>query len=133
MHTMYDYITHIKGIEYILALMCIAGYLLFSEVLKARPFATVKSGGKEDLEYMRQMGSKGVWKTVGRIVVAPFIGIAYVVMLPAAFFSALAAEVGSRTVKLAARSASFTWAPTVAYLTGRKRKKANQKKQEEKK
>ena len=65
MHTMYDYITHIKGVEYILALACIAGYLLFSEVLKARPFATVKSGGKEDLEYMRQMGSKGCGRRWG--------------------------------------------------------------------
>jgi len=131
MHTMYDYITHIKGVEYIIAIMFIAGYILFSEVLKAKPFATVKDGGREDLDYMRQKGTKELFKTLGRIVAAPFIGIAYVVMLPAAFFSALGTEVGGRAMKLAAKSASFTWAPTVAYLTGRKRKKASRKKQEE--
>jgi hypothetical protein len=132
MYTLYDFMTHIKGVEYILALMCIAGYILFSEVLKPKPFATLKSTGKEDLEYARKVGYRGIMKTVGKIAAAPFIGIAYVVMLPFAFVAALGTEVGGRVMSLAGRSAAFGWSPVASYLTGKRHKKES-KKQEEKK
>ena len=132
MHTLFDFMTHIKGIEYILALMFIAGYILFSEVLKAKPFATLKSNGKEDLEYARKVGYRGIMKTMGKIAAAPFIGIAYVVMLPFAFVAALGTEVGGRVMSLAGSTAHFGWRPVASYLTGKKHKKES-KKQEEKK
>ena len=132
MYTLYDFMTHVKGIEYLLALMFIAGYILFSEVLKPKPFATLKSTGKEDLEYARKVGSRGIMKTMGKIAAAPFIGIAYVVMLPFAFVAALGTEVGGRVISLAGRSADFGWRPVASYLTGKKHKKES-KKQEEKK
>ena len=132
MHTLFDFMTHIKGVEYILALMFIAGYILFSEVLKPKPFATVKSDGRDDLEYVRKVGSRGIMKTMGKIAAAPFIGIAYVVMLPFAFVAALGTEVGGRVMSLAGRSADFGWRPVASYLTGKKHKKES-KKQDEKK
>jgi hypothetical protein len=132
MHTLFDFMTHIKGIEYILALMFIAGYILFSEVLKPKPFATLKSTGKDDLEYARKVGSRGIMKTIGKIAAAPFIGIAYIVMLPFAFVAALGTEVGGRVMSLVGGSAHFGWRPVASYLTGKKHKKEN-KKQEEKK
>lgn len=132
MHTLFDFMTHIKGVEYILALTFIAGYILFSEVLKPKPFATVKSTGKDDLEYARKVGSRGIMKTIGKIAAAPFIGIAYVVMLPFAFVAALGTEVGGRVMSLAGRSTAFGWRPMESYLTGKKTKKED-KKQEEKK
>ena len=132
MYTLFDFMTHIKNVEYLLALMFIAGYILFSEVLKPKPFATVKSNGRDDLEYARKVGYRGIFKTVGKIAAAPFIGIAYVVMLPFAFVAALGTEVGGRVMSLAGRSADFAWRPTAAYLTGKKTKK-DSKKQEEKK
>lgn len=132
MHTLFDFMTHIKGIEYILALMFIAGYILFSEVLKPKPFATVKSTGKDDLEYARKVGYRGIMKTIGKIAAAPFIGIAYIVMLPFAFVAALGTEVGGRVMSLAGSSAHFGWRPVASYLTGKKHKKED-KKQEEKK
>jgi len=132
MHTLFDFMTHIKGIEYILALMFIAGYILFSEVLKPKPFATLKSTGRDDLEYARKVGSRGIMKTVGKIAAAPFIGIAYVVMLPFAFVAALGTEIGGRVMSLAGSSAHFGWRPVASYLTGKKTRKQD-KKQEEKK
>ena len=132
MHTLFDFMTHIKGVEYILALMFIAGYILFSEVLKPKPFATLKSTGRDDLEYARKVGSRGIMKTIGKIAAAPFIGIAYVVMLPFAFVAALGTEIGGRVMSLAGSSAHFGWRPVASYLTGKKHKKES-KKQEEKK
>jgi hypothetical protein len=132
MHTLFDFMTHIKGVEYILALMFIAGYILFSEVLKPKPFATVKSTGKDDLEYARKVGYREIMKTIGKIAAAPFIGIAYIVMLPFAFVAALGTEVGGRVMSLAGSSAHFGWRPVASYLTGKKTRKQD-KKQEEKK
>ena len=132
MHTLFDFMTHIKGVEYILALMFIAGYILFSEVLKPKPFATLKSTGRDDLEYARKVGSRGIMKTIGKIAAAPFIGIAYVVMLPFAFVAALGTEIGGRVMSLAGSSAHFGWRPVASYLTGKKTRKQD-KKQEEKK
>jgi hypothetical protein len=128
---MYDYITHIKGVEYIISIMFIAGYILFAEVLKPRPFATVVKGGREDIEFIKRTGYRNVLKTVGKIAAAPFIGIAYVVALPFAFFGAIGSAAAGAALNAFGKTAVFGWRPTEAYLTGKK-KKEEKKKAEEK-
>jgi hypothetical protein len=127
MYTLYDYITHIKGVEYIISVMFIAGYILFAEVLKPRPFAAVINEGKNDMEFMRRTGYRNVLKTVGRIAAAPFIGIAYVVALPFAFFGAIASVAGGAALSAFGKTAAFGWRPTEAYLTGKKKKEEKKK------
>lgn len=127
MYTLVDFITHVKGIEYILSISAIAGFLIFWEVLKPRPFRTVVETGKDDLSYIEQTGGfRNVLKAAGKIVAAPFIGLAYVVMLPVGFFAALAVGAVNLALKGAAslvgKSATFEWRPVEAYLAGKKRK-----------
>lgn len=131
MYTLYDFMTHIKGVEYLLAVTFIAGYILFSEVLKARPFATLKESGKEDMEYIRRTGYRNTLRTVGKIAAAPFIGLAYVVSLPFAFAIALGQAALNGVMHLAGSSASFGWRPTEAYLAGKKKKKEEKKEETE--
>jgi len=125
MYTLVDFITHVKGIEYI---MSIATFLVFWEVLKPKPFATVLSAGKDDLEHIKQNGYRETMKFAGKIAAAPFIGAMYVVMLPVGFFFMVLAEVVNLTVKgvstLMGRDMSFDWNPVEAYFTGKKRKQA---------
>ena len=135
MYTMVDFVTHVKGVEYILSIAAIAGFLVFWEILKPRPFRTVVNTGKDDLAYIEESGGlKSVAKSVGRIAAAPFIGLAYIVMLPIGFFVALAAAVVNLAVKrvasVAGQSVTFEWRPVEAYLAGRKKKaeKAGSKK-----
>jgi hypothetical protein len=128
MYTLVDFITHVKGIEYILSLLAIAVFLVFWEFLKPRPFKTVVTTGRDDLLYIRASGGIGhLLKSVGKIASAPFIGLAYIVMLPIGFFVALAAAVVNLAVKgaaaVAGKSMTFEWRPVEAYLAGRKRKK----------
>jgi hypothetical protein len=130
MHTLYDFMTHIKGVEYILALLFIAGYILYSEVLKPKPFKTMIDTGKDDLDYLKETGYRNTLKVVGKIAAAPFIGIAYVVMLPFAFFAALGSAAMSGVMSLVGRTAVFGWRPTEAYLTGKKKKKEKKKEDE---
>jgi hypothetical protein len=127
MYTLVDFITHVKGIEYLMSVSAIAGFLIFWEVLKPRPFRTVVETGKDDLSHIEQTGGfRNVMKSVGKIAAAPFIGLAYIVMLPVGFFAALVIGAVNLAMKGAAsivgKSATFEWRPVEAYLAGKKRK-----------
>jgi len=115
---MFDFITHVKGIEYILSLTFIAGYVLFWEILKPRPFQKVKETGQEDLAYVRQNGMKNTLKLAGKIAAAPFVGLLYVILLPVGLVSALSYAVVSG---VAGKNTSFSWRPAEAYLSGKKK------------
>ncbi len=133
MFTMVDFVTHVKGIEYILSITAIAGFLIFWEVLKPRPFKTVVETGKDDLGHIEQTGGmKGIMKSVAKIATAPFVGLAYIVMLPVGFFAALGVGVVNLGMKAAAavagKSASFEWRPMEAYFSGKKKKEEAGKK-----
>jgi hypothetical protein len=127
MHTLVDFITHVKGIEYILCVSAIAGFLLFWEALKPTPFRTVVNTGRDDLLFIEQTGGfSNVMKSVRKIAAAPFIGMAYIIMLPVGFFAALAAAIVNLAMKGAAallgKNVSFEWRPVEAYLSGKKKK-----------
>lgn len=127
MQTLFDYITHVKGIEYIIAILSIGLFILFWEVLKPKPFTNVMKTAKDDAAYIRKTGYGTVLKTIGKIVAAPFIGLAYVVVIPFAFFFALLFAAVGGVVNMVGGSASFGWRPVEAYLTGRKKKKKPEK------
>lgn len=128
MYTLVDFVTHVKGVEYILSLLAIATFLVLWEVLKPKPFRTVTSTGKDDLEHIQQSGgARAIMKSVGKIAAAPFIGLAYIVMLPIGFFAALAIAlvngIGAGLSRVVGKSVAFEWRPMEAYLAGRKKKK----------
>jgi hypothetical protein len=120
MNSMFDFITHVKGIEYILSLTFIAGFILYWEVLKPKPFQKVKETGKEDLEYVKQNGMKDTLKMAGKIAAAPFVGLLYIILLPMGFISALSYAVVSG---IAGKGEAFSWRPAEAYLFGKKKTK----------
>jgi hypothetical protein len=124
MYTLFDFMTHVKGIEYIISVLSIAAFMLFWEVLKPKPFAKVVSTGKEDLAHLKESGE--TMKYVRQLVAAPFIGLAYIILLPIGFFLVLATEVVNLAVKgistMLGKDVSFDWRPMEAYLTGKKRK-----------
>ena len=83
MHTLYDFVTHIKIVEYLIAISCIAVYMIYWEALKPKPFKSVAETAKDDMDYIKATG--GTLKTIGKIAAAPFIGLAYVAILPFRF------------------------------------------------
>jgi hypothetical protein len=126
MHTLVDFITHVKGIEYILSIIFIAGFLLLWEVLKPRPFATVITSGKEDWNHLRGNGYRDILRSLGKIAAAPFIGLAYILIVPIGFFFLILAEAVNLLTRgialMTGRNISFEWNPVEAYFTGRKKK-----------
>lgn len=123
MNTLFDFTTYVKGIEYIIALMAIAGYIIYWEVLKPKPFRTLVENGKEDMEHIRKIGYKNTLKTAGKVLAAPFIGLAYVIALPFAFMFAIGSSAVNGALSLAGREAVFGWRPTETYLSGKKKGK----------
>jgi hypothetical protein len=129
MHTLYDFITHVKGVEYLMAVGSIAVFLLFWEALKPKPFQSVINEAGEDLQYIRERGYGNTLKSIGRIAAAPFIGIAYVVAVPVSFFLVLALGAIELMMKgitgitgMLGKQVTFEWRPMEAYLTGKKKK-----------
>jgi hypothetical protein len=123
MHTLFDYITHVKAIEYIIAVSAIAGFILVWELLKPRPFKAVIAHGKEDLDHIKQNGYGNTFKALGKVAAAPVIGLVYIVALPFMFVFMLGIAALSGVTRALGISASFGWRPQEAYLAGRKKDK----------
>ena len=145
MYTLFDFITQVKGAEYLIAVSAVGLFLVFWEALKPKPFKSMIDTAKGDITQIGQSGGiAGVLRTVGHVVAAPFIGLAYVVALPFVFVYAVgdvllqgmaraisaSADWVARTLVLGAQavarivhvSPAFSWRPQEAYLLGRKRR-----------
>ena len=150
MYTLYDFITQVKGAEYLIAVSAVGLFLLFWEVLKPRPFKSMIDTAKGDLTQIGQSGGfAGVLRTAGHVAAAPFIGLAYVAALPFVFVYAVghvllegavqaigaAADLFARTLVQGAHavarivhvSPGFSWRPQEAYFLGRKRRQRTDK------
>lgn len=123
MHTLFDFITYVKGVEYIIAILAIGLYMLYWEMLKSKPFKSVVETGRDDMRHIRRMGYANAMKTIGKVMTAPFIGFVYIVILPLGFAYALGSAAVNGVLTLAGREASFGWRPTEAYLSGKKKEK----------
>lgn len=130
MHTLVDFLTRVKGVEYILSVLTIAVFILFLEMLKPAPFKSLRKLIGEDVAFLREEGFRNVLKTVGRFAAAPFIGLFYVIALPFLFvyylaveLHAMAAERMATALDAVGASAVFGWRPSESYLAGRKAKK----------
>jgi len=131
MHTLVDFLTRVKGVEYILSVLTIAGFILFLEVLKPAPFRSLRKLIGEDVAFLREEGFRSVMKTVGRAVAVPFIGLLYVIALPFLFvyyltveLRGMAAERMATALDAVGASAVFGWRPSEAYLAGKKARKS---------
>lgn len=153
MYTLFDFITQVKGAEYLIAVSAIGLFILFWEVLKPRPFKSMVETAREDLSSIGQSGGySGVFRTAGHVVAAPFIGLAYIVALPFVFLFALnlvllegiaraidvtavwmARMIVANTYALAKAmnvSTSFSWRPQEAYFLGRKLRQPTDQKED---
>lgn len=135
MHTLVDFLTRVKGIEYLISVVAITGFILYVEFLKPKPFKALARNVREDVDHLRGNGGRSALRTAGRLASAPFIGLFYVITLPFLFLGTFAKEIAgmaadafARATGEAGRTVSFGWRPTEAYLGGRKDKKGKQDK-----
>jgi len=155
MYTLYDFITQVKGAEYLIAVSAVGLFLIFWEALKPKPFKSMIDTAKGDVTQIGQSGGFAVvLRTAGHVAAAPFIGLAYVVALPFVFAYAVgnvllqgtaraisaSADWVARTLVQGAQavarivhvSPAFSWRPQEAYLLGRKRRQRTGKERTDK-
>ena len=123
MNSLFDFITHIKTVEYLMAVGAIALYIIYWEVLKPKPFKSLVEAGRDDMEHIKKTGYKNTLKTVGQVAAAPFVGLAYIIALPFTFAYELASMIANSVLNLLSKEAAFGWRPLEAYLSGRKKRK----------
>lgn len=116
MDTLVDFTTRVKAAEYIIAITAIASFILFAEILKKHPFKSLMDAGREDIKYVRENGL-----SLATLIAAPFTALVYVVSLPFAFIVAVVRALMNGLSKTAGGNAAFSWRPTEAYLSGRKK------------
>ncbi len=133
MNTLFDFITYVKTVEYLIAVSAIVGFIIFWELLKPKPFKGMVDAGREDLEHLRQTGFGTAIKTAGKVAAAPLVGLLYIVTLPFAFVFAIGVAVLNGLTRVLGISASFGWRPQEAYLTGSKKEKKGEGKEPKKK
>ena len=130
MNTLFDFLTYIKGVEYVLAISAIVLYMLYWEALKPKPFRKMMEKGKDDLGYIRKTGYRATLRTTGKVIAAPFIGLAYIIALPFWFAYALGSAMVSGMISLVGKEVAFGWRPAEAYLAGKKKMKNKERKPE---
>jgi hypothetical protein len=126
MHTLFDFITHIKGVEYILALLSIAGFIVYLEILKPEPLGSLLKHGGEDLNFIRSQGFKGLLRFFRRLIAAPFLAVGYLVTLSFGFIKLLIPTVFKGLYKFMAQIASLGRRPAEAYLGSKNPRGRNQ-------
>ena len=119
MHTLFDFISKVNGIQYIIALLSIPGFIVFSEILKAKPFAGLRETVAEDLRFIKDQEKGERRQMVRNTVMAPIYFFTYLASLPVLFVQGMAEPVGRRIGSMT----SVGWSPVRAYFTGRGKKK----------
>ena len=111
--TLFDFITEIKGVEYLIALPAIAVFVLLLELFKPRPFAALAEA-RADIGFVR-------WRSVARVLAAPFIGLGYLLALPFVMAYSIVSLLTEAAWKALRPALAFGWRPAMAYLLGRRR------------
>ena len=120
MNTLFDFVSNVNAMQYGLALLFVAGFVVFTEILKARPFAQLKESAAEDIRFIRSQGREKNTQLLKNLVSAPLYLVTYIASVPFLFVKGMAEPLGSLT--------TAGWSPVRAYFTGsRKAKKIKAK------
>ncbi len=123
MNTLVEFVTHTKGIEYLIAIGFLALYALFVEFLKPAPIAGLLRSVRDDARHIKANGKADISKLMKNTVRLPFVAGAYLAALPAYF----AVGVMLKTEEMLSRTVgggSMAWRPLEAYLAGRANKRS---------
>lgn len=123
MHTLLDFITHAYGIEYALALLFVAGYIVLSMILHPKPASRMAKFAQEDAGFIREAGVAGNVTLMGRAATGLALLGAYVVSLPMLFLYGL----GQMAFRGGSSVVSYGWSPVEAYFTGRRSRRKKRK------
>jgi hypothetical protein len=121
MHTLFDFVSNVNAVQYGLALLFVLGFIVFTEILKPKPFKELVQSAAEDVNFIKNQGREKNTQLIKNIASAPVYLVTYLAAVPVLFIQGMAEPlvrgIGSLT--------TAEWSPVRAYFTGRgKSKKA---------
>jgi len=124
MHTLFDFISSVNGIQYVLALVFMFGFIIFSELLKPKPFQGLVKAAAEDIGFMKAQGRGKALGLLKATAMAPLYALFYLAAVPVLFVHGIATLFG----KVIIATTVVGWSPVHAYFARRgKGKKARGK------
>jgi len=119
MFTMFDFVTKANGLAYLLALGFVAGFIIYWEVMKPRPFRALMESFMEDVRFMKERGMTKNMQLVKNVALAPVVAAMYFAALPLMFAQGMA----ETAREVAGAMAAAGWNPVEAYLAGKRNAK----------
>jgi hypothetical protein len=119
MHTLFDFVSNVNAMQYGLALLFVLGFIVFTEILKPRPFKELAESAAEDVRFIKAQGKEKNTQLIKNIVSAPVYLVTYLVAVPLLFVQGMVEPIGRGLGSLT----TAEWSPVRAYFTGRKKTK----------
>jgi hypothetical protein len=119
MHTLFDFVSNVNAVQYGLALLFVLGFIIFTEILKARPFEEFVQSAAEDVKFIKAQGKEKNTQLVKNIASAPLYLVSYIVAVPFLFIQGIAEPLSRGFGSLTTAG----WSPVRAYFTGRRKSK----------
>lgn len=116
MHTLYDFISEVNAMQYLLAVVSIAGFIIFVEIFKPKPFKGLSKMIAEDVGFVREQGKGNNILLVKNAITGIACAALYIIAIPLLFLHGV-------SVLMSRLFTSFTyvgWSPVRAYFTGKK-------------
>ena len=119
MHTLFDFVSNVNAIQYGLALLFVLGFIIFTEILKARPFQELVQSAAEDVKFIKAQGKEKNMQLIKNAASAPLYLVSYLVAVPFLFVQGMAEPIGRGLGSVT----TVGWSPVRAYFTGRRKSK----------
>jgi hypothetical protein len=119
MHTLFDFISNVNAVQYGIALLSIAGFVIFSEALKANPFKGLRETVAEDVRFIKAQDKGTRLQMVKNVAMAPFYFLSYLASVPVLFVQGMTEPIGRGIGAMTTGG----WSPVRAYFAGRRKTK----------
>ncbi len=116
MHTLYDFISEVNAMQYLLAVVSVAGFIIFIEIFKPKPFKGLSKMIAEDVGFVKEQGKGNNIQLVKNAITGSAYAALYIISIPLLFLHGVSVLM-SRLFTL------FTyigWSPVRAYFAGKK-------------
>lgn len=115
MHTLFDFISRVNGMQYIIALCSVTGFAVFMELLSPKPFEGLVKAIAEDARHIRAGGTAKLFALGRNAAVAAGCAAMYFASLPVLFANGMVQNLGEGIGDLNPTG----WNPVRAYFVKR--------------
>ncbi|HMK55200.1 MAG TPA: hypothetical protein VK448_01025 [Dissulfurispiraceae bacterium] len=116
MHTLFDFISNVNGVEYALGLLFMLGFVVLGEILKPKPFQGLVKAVADDIGFIKSAPDGRLAGLLKSLAMAPLCALFYLAAVPVLFVHGIAVLCS----KIIAATTAIGFSPVQAYFTGRR-------------